>query len=122
MTELQHCALAWKVNETGVLIDMRLLTPDEFNQPRYQSYSWTAYSPDNCRAPSDKWGTEAIDKYGLEAVIFDKISNLSQSVAPNVMQRLQVDLRRFRVNGWTLDAGHYYGGKHKEMINDASYV
>lgn len=127
MTKLQHCALAWKTSleKKGELIDMRLLTPREFHQPQYDRYRCAFYSPPDRMVEDGCWdyeSTRMIDKYGLEAFIFDKISSQSLSVAPNVLQRLQVDLRRFRVNGWDLETKHYYGDEHKQMLESATYV
>lgn len=119
-----HCVLVWNTDTDGVLIDMRLLTPKEFQIGKYGSYSWGAYQPDGVKAPpSDLMTTNRVNKYGLEAIIFEHISNGCKSVAHGVLNRLQVDLRRFRINGWDLDPERgYWGREHREMIESASYV
>lgn len=119
-----HCVLCWKVDvQTGVLSEMRLLTPHEFEQEPYTHYSWGCYNSEEYgQVPSDKWFTDEVDERGMEAAIFNRVSNLADSVAPGVLVRLQTDLRRFRIDGWTLDIGAVYGKKHREMIASENYV
>ena len=117
--------LAYKTDhETGVLEYMRLLTPDEFRafERLHPNCSWRAYKPEGCRGPSDADFKNEVDDYGLEAAILTTVMLHSSSVDVGVLNKLNVDLRRFRIDGHNLEDGGYYGETHKQMLSEAAYV
>ena len=116
-----HCALVWKTGEDGKVVDMRVLTPSEFlGNPKYKRYSWFANSPEGSKnGPSDKWGTAQVTLHGLEGLIFDVLSNCCNGVAPMVLQRVQVDLRRLGTGGWTKEYSNCWDEEHRQILNNA---
>lgn len=118
-----HCVLAWETNEAGELQFMRLLTADEFNRdPKYAHCSWRAYSPEGTTGPYDKWFTSHVDRVGLEAAILDAVVRSCSSVPPGVLNRLDVDLRRFRIDDRKLEMEGFWGKDHGEMIANEVYA
>ncbi len=122
-----HLVLVWHIHpESRTLTTMRLVTAAEYEAMTpflKQALCWKAYSPEGSAAgPGDLHSTEFVDQYGIEALIFEVLSSRCVNVVPNVMQEIQLDLRRLGISPWADDEDRFFlDSVHRNMGLKANY-
>lgn len=133
MRQLPHYVFAWELDYSGdrpAFKYARLLHPSEYQSDGGHEYEqWLGaevryYCPrtGSCGYPTDTLCEDRVNRYGVSHDVMSVLFEYEADIPIEVMRELQLDFRRFEIEGWGLYEDPSASPVMREMIKGSQYA